>query len=127
MKAAGQPYSGKYGFVETSMVWPVNHMVVPKASARSATTATARRDAWTGKRWATRATRGIRKTGRKRFGTVVPRLTHRCSGPRGDPRAFYYRTFRRKQPAGTSPAIPERQRRRAEDGKQNDSGNPEKG
>ena len=25
MKAAGQPYSGKYGFVETSMVWPVNH------------------------------------------------------------------------------------------------------
>ena len=33
MKAAGQPYSGKYGFVETSMVWPVNHMVVPKAKA----------------------------------------------------------------------------------------------
>ena len=33
MKAAGQPYSGKYGFVETSMVWPVNHMVVPKAQA----------------------------------------------------------------------------------------------
>lgn len=30
MKAAGQPYSGKYGFVETSMVWSVNHMVVPK-------------------------------------------------------------------------------------------------
>ena len=33
MKAAGQPYSGKYGFVETSMVWPVNHMVVPRAKA----------------------------------------------------------------------------------------------
>jgi len=33
MKAAGQPYSGKYGFVETSMVWPVNHMVVPGAKA----------------------------------------------------------------------------------------------
>lgn len=33
MKAAGQPYSGKYGFVETSMVWSVNHMVAPKAKA----------------------------------------------------------------------------------------------
>ena len=30
MKAAGQPYSGKYGFVETYMVWPVHHMVVSK-------------------------------------------------------------------------------------------------
>jgi len=30
MKAAGQPYSGKYGFVETFMVWPVHHMVVNK-------------------------------------------------------------------------------------------------
>jgi hypothetical protein len=29
-KAAGQPYSGKYGFVETSMVWQVSHMVSPK-------------------------------------------------------------------------------------------------
>ncbi|MGE0157523.1 MAG: cytochrome C, partial [Geobacter sp.] len=25
--------SGKYGFVETSMVWSVNHMVVPKDKA----------------------------------------------------------------------------------------------
>ena len=33
MKAAGQPYSGKYGFVETSMVWSVNHMVAPKGKA----------------------------------------------------------------------------------------------
>lgn len=33
MKAAGQPYSGKYGFVETSMVWSVNHMVSPKEKA----------------------------------------------------------------------------------------------
>jgi len=33
MKAAGQPYSGKFGFVETSMVWPVNHMVAPKGKA----------------------------------------------------------------------------------------------
>jgi hypothetical protein len=30
MKAAGQPYSGKYGFVETSMLWPIHHMVVSK-------------------------------------------------------------------------------------------------
>jgi hypothetical protein len=33
MKAAGQPYSGTYGWIETSMVWPVNHMVVTKSSA----------------------------------------------------------------------------------------------
>ena len=33
MKVAGQPYSGQFGFVETSMVWPVNHMVSPKAKA----------------------------------------------------------------------------------------------
>jgi octaheme c-type cytochrome (tetrathionate reductase family) len=33
MKSAGQPYSGSFGFVETSMVWPVNHMVVPKDKA----------------------------------------------------------------------------------------------
>jgi len=30
MKAAGQPYSGTYGFVETFMVWPVHHMVVSR-------------------------------------------------------------------------------------------------
>ncbi|SJZ73762.1 octaheme c-type cytochrome, tetrathionate reductase family [Trichlorobacter thiogenes] len=33
MKAANQPYSGKYGFIETSMVWAVNHMVAPKDKA----------------------------------------------------------------------------------------------
>jgi len=33
MKAAGLPYSGKYGFVETDMAWPVHHMVVPKAKS----------------------------------------------------------------------------------------------
>ncbi|MBW6486683.1 MAG: tetrathionate reductase family octaheme c-type cytochrome [Syntrophobacterales bacterium] len=33
MKAGGQPYSGKYGFVETSMAMPVNHMVAPKEQA----------------------------------------------------------------------------------------------
>ena len=29
MKSAGIPYSGKYGFAETQMDWPVNHMVSP--------------------------------------------------------------------------------------------------
>lgn len=33
MKAAGMPYSGAFGFVETSMVWRVNHMVAPKEMA----------------------------------------------------------------------------------------------
>lgn len=30
MKAAGQPYSGRFGFVETWMAWPVHHMVVSR-------------------------------------------------------------------------------------------------
>ena len=30
MKLVNLPYSGKYGFVETEMTWPVNHMVSPK-------------------------------------------------------------------------------------------------
>lgn len=30
MKRVGLPYSGKYGFIETVMYWPVNHMVSPK-------------------------------------------------------------------------------------------------
>ncbi len=33
MKAAGLPYSGSYGFVETEMYWPVNHQVAPKEKA----------------------------------------------------------------------------------------------
>jgi octaheme c-type cytochrome (tetrathionate reductase family) len=33
MKAAGQPYSGKYGWVDTTMVWSLNHMVAPKEKA----------------------------------------------------------------------------------------------
>lgn len=33
MKAGGLPYSGKYDFVETRMVWKVNHMVAPKDKA----------------------------------------------------------------------------------------------
>jgi hypothetical protein len=30
MKAAGLPYSGRHAFVETTMYWPVNHMVTPR-------------------------------------------------------------------------------------------------
>ncbi len=30
MEAAGLEYSGSYGFVETVMYWPINHMVAPK-------------------------------------------------------------------------------------------------
>lgn len=33
MKAVGLPYSGHYGFAETRMYWPVNHMVAPKEKA----------------------------------------------------------------------------------------------
>ncbi len=32
-KAAGLPYSGEYGFVETEMHWRINHMVSPKEQA----------------------------------------------------------------------------------------------
>jgi octaheme c-type cytochrome (tetrathionate reductase family) len=32
MKLVNLPYSGKYGFVETQMTWPINHMVSPKNS-----------------------------------------------------------------------------------------------
>jgi len=31
--ATGQPYSGKFDFVETSMLWPITHMVAPKDKA----------------------------------------------------------------------------------------------
>ena len=30
MKAINLPYSGNYGFIETEMFWPINHMVSPK-------------------------------------------------------------------------------------------------
>jgi hypothetical protein len=35
MKLVGLPYSGKLGFVETEMTWPINHMVAPKEQAVS--------------------------------------------------------------------------------------------
>jgi hypothetical protein len=35
MKESGLKYSGKYGFVETLMYWPVNHMVSPKEQSVS--------------------------------------------------------------------------------------------
>ena len=33
MALVGLPYSGKLGFVETEMTWPINHMVAPKEQA----------------------------------------------------------------------------------------------
>ncbi|MBN2262900.1 MAG: tetrathionate reductase family octaheme c-type cytochrome [Prolixibacteraceae bacterium] len=33
MRQVGLPYSGEYGFIETVMYWPVNHMVAPKDQA----------------------------------------------------------------------------------------------
>jgi octaheme c-type cytochrome (tetrathionate reductase family) len=32
-EATGSPYSGQYGFVDTSMLWPITHMVAPKEQA----------------------------------------------------------------------------------------------
>lgn len=32
-EATGTPYSGQYGFVDTSMLWPITHMVAPKEQA----------------------------------------------------------------------------------------------
>jgi hypothetical protein len=29
MQFAGKPYSGKYDFIETRMMWPITHMVAP--------------------------------------------------------------------------------------------------
>jgi hypothetical protein len=37
METAGLPYSGKYGFVRTAMLWPITHMVAPKEQALSCT------------------------------------------------------------------------------------------
>ncbi|MEQ9693882.1 tetrathionate reductase family octaheme c-type cytochrome [Shimia sp. SDUM112013] len=33
MKAANQPYSGEFGFVDTYMYWPITHMVAPAEDA----------------------------------------------------------------------------------------------
>ena len=33
MEIAGREYSGEFGFVQTRMLWPINHMVAPKANA----------------------------------------------------------------------------------------------
>jgi len=37
METAGLPYSGKFSFVKTSMLWPITHMVAPKEQALSCT------------------------------------------------------------------------------------------
>jgi hypothetical protein len=33
MAAANMPFSGKVGFIETYSMWPITHMVAPKAQA----------------------------------------------------------------------------------------------
>ena len=33
MKQVGLPFSGEYGFIETEMYWPINHMVAPASEA----------------------------------------------------------------------------------------------
>lgn len=38
MNAAGLEYSGSYGFIETEMSWPINHMVAPAEQALRCTT-----------------------------------------------------------------------------------------
>jgi len=35
MKRIGLPYSGQYGFIQTVMYWPINHMVAPKEKSVS--------------------------------------------------------------------------------------------
>ncbi len=37
MKEIGLPFSGNYGFIETEMTWPLNHMVSPKEQTLSCT------------------------------------------------------------------------------------------
>jgi len=37
METAGLPYSGHHGFVKTTMLWPITHMVAPKEQALSCT------------------------------------------------------------------------------------------
>ncbi len=36
-QSTGLPYSGKYGFVDTEMYWPITHMVAPKEQALQCT------------------------------------------------------------------------------------------
>jgi len=43
METAGLPYSGKYAFVKTSMLWPITHMVAPKEQALTCTDCHARK------------------------------------------------------------------------------------
>lgn len=33
MQAVGRPFSGKYGFIETEMLWPITHMIAPAEEA----------------------------------------------------------------------------------------------
>lgn len=44
MRRLDLPFSGKYGFTETEMYWPVNHMVSPKSATVQCTECHTRRD-----------------------------------------------------------------------------------
>jgi len=44
MKEVGLPFSGKYGFAQTEMTWPINHMVSPKAQTVGCTECHTRKD-----------------------------------------------------------------------------------
>ncbi|GAB4410558.1 MAG: tetrathionate reductase family octaheme c-type cytochrome [Bacteroidia bacterium] len=44
MRDVSQPYSGHYGFVETEMYWPLNHMVAPADEALSCASCHTRKD-----------------------------------------------------------------------------------
>lgn len=44
MQRAGLPYSGEYGFIETEMYWPVNHMVSPADQSLSCESCHTRND-----------------------------------------------------------------------------------
>ncbi len=62
MAAAGRPFSGEVGFVETEMYWPITHMVAPKEDAVACSECHVR----SGGRLAT--VEGVYLPGRDRFG-----------------------------------------------------------
>jgi hypothetical protein len=44
MRQSGLPFSGQYGFIETEMYWPINHMVSPKEKSVSCAECHTRKD-----------------------------------------------------------------------------------
>ena len=43
METAGLPYSGKYDYIRTTMLWPITHMVAPKEQVLKCTECHARK------------------------------------------------------------------------------------